>query len=104
MISSTFGRAMLKWFHHFSMAPQNLAGQHAVVTGAAQGIGFAVAERLHSAGAAVALLDLDAGMLARAVEELVACGDGDGALLPLVADVADSAQVEAAIGAAVDQF
>ena len=95
---------MLKWFHHFSMVSRNLAGQHAVVTGAAQGIGFAVALRLHAAGAAVALLDVDAGAVERAVEELAACGDGDAPILPLVADVADSSQVDAAIGMAMDHF
>lgn len=37
----------------------NLAGQTAVVTGGGQGIGEGIAKRLHSAGARVAILDLN---------------------------------------------
>jgi 2-dehydro-3-deoxy-L-rhamnonate dehydrogenase (NAD+) len=41
----------------------DLAGRHAVVTGGAQGIGRAIAERLLRSGAAVWLWDQDAGLL-----------------------------------------
>lgn len=41
----------------------DLDGQVAVVTGGAQGIGFAVAQRLIASGARVSLWDLDAGLL-----------------------------------------
>ena len=44
----------------------DLGGQHAVVTGGAQGIGLAVAKRLHASGASVTLWDLDAGELEKA--------------------------------------
>lgn len=37
----------------------SLAGRRAIVTGAARGIGRAIAERLHRAGAALALCDID---------------------------------------------
>jgi len=47
-----------------------LPGQVAVVTGAAKGIGFAVASRLAEAGASVVLTDVDRAGLDRAVQEL----------------------------------
>lgn len=66
---------------------QRLAGQRAVVTGGAQGIGAAIARRLAAEGAVVAVLDLSA--------------DKAGAVLPsphigLACDVADTASVDAA--------
>ncbi|MDB5474273.1 MAG: 3-oxoacyl-ACP reductase [Devosia sp.] len=48
----------------------DLAGQIAVVTGGAQGIGFAIAQRLLASGASVSLWDLDAQRLEKAREEL----------------------------------
>ncbi|MDR7523614.1 MAG: SDR family oxidoreductase [Armatimonadota bacterium] len=73
-----------------------LAGACAVVTGGARGIGRAVAERFAREGAAVGLLDIDgdgAGAVAAAISS-----DG-GRALGLHADVADSAQVRAAVEA-----
>lgn len=48
----------------------DLDGETAIVTGGAQGIGFAVARRIIASGARVSLWDMDAGRLADAVEEL----------------------------------
>jgi 3-oxoacyl-[acyl-carrier protein] reductase len=48
----------------------DLQGRRAVVTGGAQGIGFAVASRLLDSGAAVVLWDKDAGQLAEAAAAL----------------------------------
>jgi NAD(P)-dependent dehydrogenase (short-subunit alcohol dehydrogenase family) len=48
----------------------DLAGQTAVVTGGAQGLGFAMAKRIVASGAKVSLWDMDQGLLAEAVAEL----------------------------------
>ncbi|MFI5680975.1 SDR family oxidoreductase [Streptomyces cellulosae] len=75
------------------MSYQNLAGRTVVVTGAASGIGEAVAVRLAAEGARVALL-------ARRAERLEAIAGkiraGGGEALAVVADVTDDASVEAA--------
>ena len=65
----------------------DLTGRSALVTGAASGIGRAVAERLAAAGAAVTVLDLDGG-----AAEKVAAGIGGEALQ---ADLADYAVLDA---------
>lgn len=62
----------------------------AVVTGAAGGIGAAVAARLVQRGMRVVAIDVDAERL------LAACGEGGASLHPLVVDVADPAAVERA--------
>ncbi|KPI00803.1 3-oxoacyl-(acyl-carrier-protein) reductase [Actinobacteria bacterium OK074] len=66
----------------------------AVVTGAARGIGAAVAVRLAAEGRAVAVIDLDEAACKDTVEKITAAG---GRALAVGADVSDEAQVEAAI-------
>ena len=48
----------------------DLAGRHAVITGGATGLGFAIARRLLASGATVTLWDLDRQALGRAAGEL----------------------------------
>jgi NAD(P)-dependent dehydrogenase (short-subunit alcohol dehydrogenase family) len=70
-----------------------LDGQVAVVTGAAGGIGAAIAKRMVQLGAAVALLDLKLALLQPLQEELAGAG---ATCLALACDVADeSAVIEA---------
>jgi 3-oxoacyl-[acyl-carrier protein] reductase len=68
----------------------DLDGQHAVVTGGAQGLGFAMAKRFVESGATVTLWDLDAALLETAKEAL------GKAATSAVVDVSDWDQVEAA--------
>ena len=78
----------------------DLAGRAAIVTGAARGIGYAVAERLLQSGAKVALWDRDAPALADAGAALATSGE----VAMAVADVSDAAALEAAFAAAVADF
>ena len=73
-----------------------LAGQTALVTGGARGIGLAIAGRLLADGARVAVLDRDADAVQKA-----AAGMGAGAMA-LVADVTQTADVNRAVQAAHD--
>jgi ketoreductase len=73
----------------------------ALVTGATQGIGLAVARRLGELGAPVFVCARDGEKLAAAVEELREAGaKADG----VVADVRDPAQIDALVAAAVAAF
>jgi NAD(P)-dependent dehydrogenase (short-subunit alcohol dehydrogenase family) len=74
-----------------SVSRGSLASKTALVTGAARGIGFAIASRLAAEGARVAVLDLDSAAAASAAKKI-----GGGALA-LTADVTKSAEVAAAI-------
>jgi 2-dehydro-3-deoxy-L-rhamnonate dehydrogenase (NAD+) len=70
----------------------DLSGRRAVVTGAAQGFGRAIAERFLLSGARVALWDVDAEETARTAAEL----SGVGETFSRTVDVSDIAEVEAA--------
>jgi len=76
-------------------------GQTAVVTGAASGIGLALARELVGAGLQVVLADVEEGPLRAAVAEL---GAGGAAVLGVPTDVSDGAQVDALARQVVDAF
>jgi 3-oxoacyl-[acyl-carrier protein] reductase len=78
----------------------DLQNRHAVVTGGAQGIGFAVAERLLSSGASVTLWDRDEALLTDAVKEL----GGSSKVDALTADVTDVTSINHAAGATAGKF
>jgi rhamnulose-1-phosphate aldolase/alcohol dehydrogenase len=80
--------------------PKPLATRIALVTGAASGIGKAIATRLAAEGACVMIADLDADK-ARAAAEAI--GNADVAA-GIAADVTDEAAVQAAIDATVLAF
>ncbi|MBX7552396.1 SDR family oxidoreductase [Streptomyces sp. NPDC004232] len=75
------------------MSYTNLSGRTAVVTGAASGIGEALAVQLAAEGARVALLARRAERLRALVEKIRADG---GEALAVAADVTDDASVDAA--------
>ena len=75
----------------------DLTGQTAIVTGAATGIGEAIAERLASAGAAVAIADLN-----QSAAEESAARIGHGAF-GVVCDVADEGSVREAVSTVVEK-
>ena len=73
-----------------------LAGQTAIVTGAARGLGFAAAARLAAEGVGVALFDNDDEALAGAAERLAAQG---AQVKSHSVDVADEDGVREAVAA-----
>ena len=81
----------------FLMLPEKVA----LVTGAAQGIGYAIAERLAQAGASVVIADLHADAAEKAAESLRAQGNKSVAIQ---ADVTRSEDVEAMVAQTLERF
>ena len=79
----------------------SLSGRVAFVTGASQGIGRVCAQKLASAGAAVAVAARNQEKLAELVNEIAAAG---GKAAAYVLDVTDEEQVKSAIKAAIAEF
>ena len=71
----------------------DLKNRHAIVTGGARGIGYAVAERLLASGAHVALWDMDASKLASSVATLQAAYPGQQ-VSGQALDISDDASVQ----------
>ncbi|MGW0908296.1 SDR family NAD(P)-dependent oxidoreductase [Streptomyces sp. NPDC002853] len=76
------------------VTPQRFAGQHVVVTGAASGIGRAVASRIVREGGRVVAVDLSADGLADLAADL-----GE-ALVPVAADITEPASAATVVAAA----
>src|SRR5439155_23338853 len=77
-----------------------LDGKVAVVTGAAQGIGLAVARAYVEHGASVALIDVASDSVERAAATIA---DSGGSAIPVVADGTDPEAMEAAATLAVER-
>ena len=80
--------------------PKSHAGRIALVTGAASGIGKAIATRLAAEGACVVIADLDEAKAQAAAAEL----GGTDVAIGISANVADAAAVQGAIDATVLAF
>ena len=79
------------------MSTIGLKSRTAIVTGAARGIGFAIAQKLLGSGAAVALWDIDTAALDKAIASLKHRGE----LHAAVVAVTDQASIAAAVDALV---
>ena len=74
----------------------SLNGEIAVVTGAAQGFGYAIAERLAEAGAAIAVVDINKEGATRAVDRIRQwVTDDSPSLIAVEGDVSDPQSVDA---------
>jgi NAD(P)-dependent dehydrogenase (short-subunit alcohol dehydrogenase family) len=81
----------------FRSTTTTVEGRRVLITGAARGIGAALAERLHQRGARIAVAGLEEDLL----EQVAArCGGGPWTRC----DVAERDEVEAAVARAVDAF
>lgn len=80
------------------MNSQPLQNRIAVVTGAAQGIGNAIAQRLAAEGAHVAIVDIDGATAARAAAQI-----GSGTLA-VEADVSREEEVDRAFSKVIEEF
>ncbi|MER7728167.1 glucose 1-dehydrogenase [Streptomyces sp. NPDC096323] len=76
---------------------EDLSGKTAVVTGAANGIGFAIAARLAEAGASVVVSDIDESAAKAASDKIPGS-------MPFACDVRDENQVKALVEATVERF
>ena len=81
--------------------PQQLTGKVAIVTGAANGIGKAIAVRFGDEGARVVVNDLDQAAAEAVVQTIHAAG---GSALAAAADVSDRAQVDLLFDTALEHF
>ena len=80
---------------------RSFEGKVAVVTGAARGMGRAVAEKLAEGGAAVVVNDVREDVIREVVSEIERQG---GRAMAYCADVTNYTQVQAMFRAAVDAF
>ncbi|MEN6459365.1 MAG: 3-oxoacyl-[acyl-carrier-protein] reductase [Thermoguttaceae bacterium] len=79
----------------------DLAGQVAIVTGAARGLGRCIAQTLAGAGAKIACVDVSAEVLADTVAAIRAAG---GEAEPIACDVTDSARVADAVDETIKRW
>src|SRR5438270_4351374 len=78
-----------------------LSDRRAVVTGAARGLGFAMAESFVAHGAHVVIADIDGQAAADAAAKLVAEG---GRAIGVACDVTSATEVETLVQRCVDEF
>jgi NAD(P)-dependent dehydrogenase (short-subunit alcohol dehydrogenase family) len=82
-------------------AAEEFSGKIAIVTGAARGMGYAVAKRLAAGGASVVINDINAEAAARAASDLHALGH---AALAVAGDVTSGQDVGRLVARAVEHY
>lgn len=80
---------------------EELRSAPAIVTGAAQGLGFAIARAYINEGMRVALMDVQAERLAAVAKELTEMG---GDCLPIVVDLSEASATSAAVQKAITHY
>lgn len=80
----------------------DLSGRTAIVTGGGMGIGLGIARRLHEAGAAVVIADLDPHAAEEAAGALADLRPGS--VVALQADVSEEESVERIVRATIERF
>lgn len=80
----------------------SVTGRVAVVTGAAQGIGYGIARRLAAGGAVVVAADLDEDRAAQSAAELAAATEAT--VTSVGGDVGNRADAQRIVGAALERF
>ena len=83
------------------MQPVSFKNKVVAITGAASGIGLALARKFAGEGAAIALVDMDQNALDRCERELRAAG---GRVMATACDVTDPAMCTAAMDAVIREF
>jgi NAD(P)-dependent dehydrogenase (short-subunit alcohol dehydrogenase family) len=86
------------------VAVERLDGKRAIVTGAGAGIGRAIALRLASEGARVALADVDAAAAEGVAAEIGEAGGGSTETLIYGTDVTDSSEVGTLVSSVVSEW
>src|SRR5258708_39930022 len=84
--------------------PYDLTGRTAVITGASQGLGLAIARVYVSAGASVLICARDASTIAAAREELEGLRTGAARVFAEAANVADESDVVRVVERAISEF
>jgi NAD(P)-dependent dehydrogenase (short-subunit alcohol dehydrogenase family) len=79
----------------------SLNGKVAILTGAAQGLGYAIAKAYAREGMKIALMDVQADKLNAVVDELKAMGAD---CLPIIADLSDAASTQSAVDQALTHY
>ncbi len=80
---------------------EDLRGQGAIITGAAQGLGYAIAKAYVNEGMRVALMDIRGDLLKQAAGEFAGMG---GDVLPITVDLSDAAATQSAVDAALAHY
>ena len=86
------------------MTAYSLEGRSAIVTGASQGLGMAMARAFSAAGANVLICSRDEGAITRTRDDLLGTSATRGRVVALAADVSREDDVRRVVDAAIDAF